>query len=88
MNVTLSCFRQLNLKYYRGLPLQSIRKMCDNSERRIIEFKIPVPWGYIAGIIQVLPLLHENIMTLISVQLYTVIFWVSNTSCLLRERMG
>ena len=50
MNVSLACTKQLNLKRYRGSTLYIVRKMCDSSERRIVPFKIPVPWGYIAGV--------------------------------------
>ena len=50
MNISLACAKQLNLKCKRGSTVYIIRKMCDSSERRIVQFKIPVPWGYIAGI--------------------------------------
>ena len=51
MNISLACTKQFSLKYKRGSTVFAIRKMCDSSERRIVQFKIPVPWGYIAGII-------------------------------------
>ena len=41
--------KPLNLKIYRGTKLQLIRKMCDTKQQRIVQFKIPVPWGHIAG---------------------------------------
>ena len=51
MNISLACTKQLNLRRYGGSTIYVIRKMSDSSERRIVQFKIPVPWGYIAGII-------------------------------------
>ena len=59
MNISLACTKQFSLKYKRGSTVFAIRKMCDSSERRIVQFKIPVPWGYIAGIIQAAPYLMQ-----------------------------
>jgi len=49
MNISFACTKQFSLRYKRGSTVFAIRKMCDSSERRIVQFKIPVPWGYIAG---------------------------------------
>ena len=60
MNISLACTKQFSLKYKRGSTNFAIRKMCDSSERRIVQFKIPVPWGYIAGVNSVAFYLMKN----------------------------
>ena len=49
MTSAIAWTKHLTLKRYRGIKLQLIRKMCDTNHQRIVEFKIPVPWGHIAG---------------------------------------
>ena len=49
MTSAIAWTKYLTLKRYRGIKLQLIRKMCDTNHQRIVEFKIPVPWGHIAG---------------------------------------
>ena len=41
--------KHVTLKCYRGTKLHLIRRMCSTLDRRIVEFKMPVPWGHIAG---------------------------------------
>lgn len=49
MSVTVMLTKNLYLRNSKCLKLNHLRKMCDTTKARIVEFKIPVPWGHIAG---------------------------------------